>query len=93
MKTRKQNVLFDCQSIIKRGSEMFPEYRDLIAKLKQEDAHFARLFDEHNELDDKITGLVNSPVTGGLDEIEELKKQKLQLKDRLYEILKKADGK
>ena len=72
---------------------MFPEYRDLIAKLKQEDAHFARLFDEHNELDDKITGLVNNRVTGGLDEIEELKKQKLQLKDRLYEILRKADGK
>lgn len=72
---------------------MFPEYRDLIAKLKQEDAHFARLFDEHNELDDKITSLVNNPVTGGLDEIEELKKQKLQLKDRLYEILRKADGK
>ena len=72
---------------------MFPEYRDLIAKLKQEDAHVARLFDEHNELDDKITGLVNNPVTGGLDEIEELKKQKLQLKDRLYEILRKADGK
>ena len=72
---------------------MFPEYRDLIAKLKQEDAHFARLFDEHNELDDKITGLVNNPVTGGLDEIEELKKQKLQLKGRLYEILRKADGK
>lgn len=72
---------------------MFLEYRDLIAKLKQEDAHFARLFDEHNELDDKITGLVNNPVTGGLDEIEELKKQKLQLKDRLYEILRKADGK
>ena len=72
---------------------MFPEYRDLIAKLKQEDAHFARLFDEHNELDDKIIGLVNNPVTGGLDEIEELKKQKLQVKDRLYEILRKADGK
>ena len=72
---------------------MFPEYRDLIAKLKKEDAHFARLFDEHNDLDDKITGLVNNPVTGGLDEIEELKKQNLQLKDRLYEILRKADGK
>ena len=27
---------------------MFPEYRDLISKLKQEDAHFARLFEEHN---------------------------------------------
>ena len=71
---------------------MFPEYRELISKLKQQEAHFARLFDEHNELDDKITGLVNNPVTSGLDEIEELKKEKLQLKDRLYEILQKAEA-
>lgn len=70
---------------------MFPEYRDLISKLKQENAHFARLFEEHNELDDKITGLTNNPVTEGLDEIEELKKQKLHLKDQLYDILVKAD--
>ena len=71
---------------------MFPEYRELISKLKQQDAHFARLFDEHNALDDKISGLVNNPVTSGLDEIEELKKEKLQLKDRLYEILQKAEA-
>ena len=71
---------------------MFSEYRELISKLKQQDAHFARLFDEHNALDDKITGLVNNPVTSGLDEIEELKKEKLQLKDRLYEILQKAEA-
>ena len=71
---------------------MFPEDRELISKLKQQDAHFARLFDEHNALDDKITGLVNNPVTSGLDEIEELKKEKLQLKDRLYEILQKAEA-
>ena len=71
---------------------MFPEYRELISKLKQQDAHFARLFDEHNALDDKITGLVNNPVTSGLEEIEELKKEKLQLKDRLYEILQKAEA-
>ena len=64
----------------------------MISKLKQQDAHFARLFDEHNALDDKITGLVNNPVTSGLDEIEELKKEKLQLKDRLYEILQKAEA-
>ena len=71
---------------------MFPEYRELISKLKQQDAHFARLFDEHNALDDKITGLVNNPVTSGLDEIEELKNEKLQLKDRLYEILQKTEA-
>lgn len=71
---------------------MFPEYRELISKLKQEDAHFARLFDKHNELDDKITGLTNNPVTSGLDEIEELKKEKLHLKDELYAILLKASA-
>ncbi|HEZ4287639.1 TPA: YdcH family protein, partial [Neisseria meningitidis] len=58
---------------------MFPEYRDLISKLKQENSRFARLFDEHNELDDKITGLVNNPVTSGAETIDELKKAKLKL--------------
>ena len=73
---------------------MFPEYRDLITKLKQEDAHFARLFDEHNELDDKITGLINNEVTAvsAADEIEDLKVKKLALKDQLFEILKKASA-
>lgn len=73
---------------------MFPEYRELISKLKQEDAHFARLFDEHNELDDKITGLENNPVTSSSaeDEIHVLKQKKLALKDELYVILKKAEA-
>ena len=73
---------------------MFPEYRDLITKLKQEDAHFARLFDEHNELDDKISGLLNNEVTAvsAAEEIEGLKLKKLALKDKLFEILKKAEA-
>lgn len=69
---------------------MFPEYRDLISQLKSTDAHFEKLFHEHNELDQKIINLENNPVTSGLQEIEELKKQKLQLKDALYKILKDA---
>ncbi|WP_037585992.1 YdcH family protein [Stenoxybacter acetivorans] len=72
---------------------MFPEYRDLISKLKQEDAHFARLFNEHNELDDKISGLENNPVTSGLEELEELKRGKLRLKDEIYVILKREAAK
>ena len=39
---------------------MFPEYRDLISELKQSNAHFSRLFDEHNELDDKIKAMQRS---------------------------------
>ncbi len=73
---------------------MFPEYRELITKLKKDDAHFARLFDEHNEIDDKITGLLNNEVTAvsAHDEIEDLKIKKLALKDQLFEILKKASA-
>ena len=73
---------------------MFPEYRELISELTQSDAHFARLFDEHNALDDKLTGLENDPVTSSsaADEIHELKVKKLALKEQLYELLKKASA-
>ncbi len=33
---------------------MFPEYRDLITQLKGHNAHFTRLFDKHNNLDQVI---------------------------------------
>ena len=74
---------------------MFPEYRDLISKLKQTDAHFARVFDEHNELDDKISGLENNPVTSSTAdaEVQALKHKKLALKDELYRLLKEAEAK
>ncbi|ENV47020.1 hypothetical protein P255_02298 [Acinetobacter brisouii CIP 110357] len=70
---------------------MFPEYRALISKLKQEDAHFSKLFDEHNALDHEIIRLEQDPVTSGLEEIETLKLKKLKLKEELYDMLKRAD--
>ena len=70
---------------------MFPEYRALISKLKQEDAHFAKVFEEHNELDHEIIRLEQDPVTSGLDDIEVLKRKKLKLKEELYDMLKRAD--
>ena len=33
---------------------MFPEYRDLISKLKSSDVHFQKKFDLHNDLDAEI---------------------------------------
>lgn len=70
---------------------MFPEYRALISQLKQEDAHFAKVFEEHNELDHEIIRLEQDPVTSGLDDIEVLKRKKLKLKEELYGMLKRAD--
>ena len=71
---------------------MFPEYRDLITKLKTEDARFERLFDKHNELDQKIKNM-EARIEPATDiEIDVLKKEKLTLKDELYQILRKADA-
>ena len=67
---------------------MFPEYRDLITRLKNTDHHFTRLFDKHNHLDEKITQLVAETGPSADLQIEALKKQKLQLKDELYALLK-----
>ena len=58
---------------------MFPEYRDLISRLKNEDRHFERLFNEHNDLDEKITELEKHISPVGEVEIETLKKQKQRL--------------
>lgn len=71
---------------------MFPEYRDLISKLKTSDHHFSRLFDKHNELDQKIKNMEAHIEPGSHEEIETLKKEKLHLKDQLYTILKKASA-
>ena len=72
---------------------MFPEFRDLITKLKVEDAYFANLFDKHNELDQRIKNIESNIELGTHNEVEMLKKEKLRLKDSMYEALKKASAK
>ncbi len=69
---------------------MFPEYRELITSLKGNDHHFTRLFDQHNALDQKIKNMEDGLEIATNVEIETLKREKLQLKDELYTILKKA---
>jgi len=69
---------------------MFPEYRELISRLKGNDHHFTRLFDKHNELDHEIRNREAGTRAGSQLEIEQLKKEKLALKDQLYELLKKV---
>lgn len=71
---------------------MFPEYRDLITRLKTTDHHFTRLFDKHNNLDEKISRMVSETGPSADLQIEALKKQKLQLKDEIYALLKAKDA-
>jgi len=71
---------------------MFPEFRDLISKLKTEDAHFSRLFERHNDLDQQIKNMEARIEPASAVEIENLKKEKLKLKDELYVIPKAAEA-
>jgi len=69
---------------------MFPEYRDQISQLKSVDAHFVKIFDEHNALDERIKRMESHAEPGTPLEIEQLKKEKLRLKDEVYAVLKKT---
>lgn len=68
---------------------MFPEFRELITKLKNTDAYFDRLFEKHNELDHEIKNKEENIQLATHAEIETLKKEKLKIKDELYAYLKK----
>ena len=56
---------------------MLHEYRDEITQLKQDNAHFAKIFEKHNELDDLITEVEEGRKPMDDLELERLKKEKL----------------
>ena len=67
---------------------MLHEYRDEITELKQTDAHFAKIFEKHNELDKKAKDANEGRLSLSDQELEAIKKEKLLLKDEaLREIL------
>lgn len=71
---------------------MLHEYRDIITHMKENsaaNAHFLKIFDKHNELDDQITKAEKGDVLLTDLELETLKKEKLKLKDEAYAIILK----
>lgn len=66
---------------------MFHEYREEITHLKQSNAHFEKIFNEHNELDQKIKNAEDGVTPLSNQEIDVLKKQKLFLKDQVYAMI------
>jgi len=66
---------------------MLHEHREIIAELRQNDTHFLRVFDKHNELDHEIKNLENSHADEFL--IDTKKKEKLKLKDEIYAMIVK----
>lgn len=66
----------------------FPEYKDAIHELKETNHHFSRLFDEYHRVNKDIQRIEENeePVTDIV--LEDMKKQRLKLKDELYAILR-----
>jgi uncharacterized protein YdcH (DUF465 family) len=54
------------------------------------DNHFARLFDEYHVMDHEIVLIKEGVENTANDSLEELKKKRLKLKDKLWGMLKAA---
>ena len=65
----------------------FPEFHDLIEKLKITDSVFAEKAAMYHKLDHRIRGLENGGVPTTDDVYVDLKKQRIHLKDDLYKTL------
>jgi uncharacterized protein YdcH (DUF465 family) len=66
----------------------FPELKEKIREMRQNDAAFAQLMDDYDQLDAQIRDLeeLGSPVAD--ETIEDLKKRRVALKDKLYALLR-----
>ncbi len=68
----------------------FPEMKETIHVLKTKDKHFKRLFDEYESISKELHRHDEGRAGISDEHAEELKKKRLQLKDRLYDLLRKA---
>ncbi len=66
---------------------MLHEYKNEIHELKQSNAHFAKVFEKHNALDQKIEDVEAERAILTDMELETLKKEKLLLKDEAYKMI------
>ena len=67
----------------------FPEYRETVKLLKAGDVNFRKMFDEYHTLDEAIYRIEEEIDFATDQEIEELKKRRAWLKDRIYQAIRR----
>lgn len=65
-----------------------PEYRETIHKLKTTDNHFSRLFDKYHAINHEVHRIETGVETTSDEYLENKKKQRLHLKDELFQMIK-----
>jgi uncharacterized protein len=72
----------------------FPEHTQSIHDLKMSNQHFSKLFASYDEVNKQIRGVELEAMRAISDDaLEDLKKQRLNLKDQLYAMLAASDQK
>ena len=66
----------------------FPEHRNEIDTLKASDSQFSKLFDEYHAVNSHVQRIEEHDVPITDFEFENLKKQRLRLKDELYAMIR-----
>lgn len=70
----------------------FPEFADKITELKAMNSHFARLLDEYHEINRAVhRAETNVEPVDALAE-EAMRKQRMALKDKLYQLLRETSA-
>lgn len=64
-----------------------PEHRDTIHSLKMNNQHFSRLFDQYHEVDHEVHRIEIGIETTSDDYLDKRKKQRLHLKDKLFQMI------
>ncbi len=67
-----------------------PEFREQIHNLKMSDNHFARLFEQYHDVDHEVRRIEEGVEATSDHYLEERKKVRLMLKDKLYGMLVSA---
>ena len=68
----------------------FPEHADAIHRMKTEDAHFAKLFDEYHLVNRNIHRAETDIEPASDERMTQLRRRRLAIKDEVYALLKQA---
>ena len=68
-------------------AEEFPEHVDKMHRLKTENAHFSKLFDEYHEINRAVHRAETNVEPTDDFQMETMRKQRLLLKDEIYGML------
>lgn len=71
-------------------TQIFARDRELVTRLKTEDAHYARLADEYHEVNREVHRIEAETEAASDERFETLKKQRLALLDEITAIITKG---